>query len=201
MEQAGAKPLPTLFIRLDVQRTGAELEDALEYVNRGTEARGVRERPVKPHAFSPRRASDLDPRELFARPDLQVREGLVVLEALVELRSQVLDHAGLDEHRGDLVFGLDVVDLDDEPDPVADAQIVGRVLVPIAGGPAAEVLGLADVHDPALGILHEVDAGAGGKGPGFFRGKERRGGRRIVGHMGAFYAVGPVAGFFISTPR
>src|SRR5262249_5963960 len=152
-------PPPALVGRLDVELAGAELEDPLEDIDRHLQAAGAGERAVEANALATRLSGDLDPRELLAGPYLEVGERLVVLEIFVEPRSQVLDHPRLGKQGGDRVSRLDIVDVADEPNPVADAGVGRGLLVEVRRRPAAEVLRLPNVDDHAGGVLHQVDAG------------------------------------------
>ena len=158
MEQAGPEPPPARVVLLDVQRAGAELEDLLQDVDGAAEALGPRERAVELDAAVERLAGEVDAGEVLAGGDLQVGEGLVVLEVAVVLRLDVLDEPGFDQQGVDLAVGREEVDVGDLVDPVADAAISGCPLVEIRAGPAAQVLRLADVDHPSLGVLHQVEA-------------------------------------------
>ena len=74
---------------------------------------------------------------------------LVVLQVLVELRLDVLDQPGFDQQGVDLAVGGEEVDVGDLADQVGRAAVVGGGLEKVAAGPGAQVLGLADVDDPA----------------------------------------------------
>ena len=159
---------------------------------------GVAERAIEPDALAARLAGDLDSWELFARADLQVGEGLVVFQILVELGADVLDHPRLGEHGGDGVGGFDEVHVADEADPVADAAVVGGLLGEVRAGPRAEVLGLADVDDVPAFVLHQVDAGPGGELADL--------GDRIIGHEAAscetrVHVLYPCRGLFVLPSR
>ena len=53
------------------------------------------------------------------------------------------------------------VDVGDELDEVGGARVLGGGLGEVVAGAVAQVLGLADVEDAALRVLHQVDAGRG----------------------------------------
>ena len=158
VEQAGAEPSPAGIVLLDVQRAGAELEDPLEDLDGAAEALGPRERAVELDAAVERLAGEVDAGEVLAGRDLQVGEGLVVLEVAVVLGLDVLDQPGFHQQGVDLAVGGEELDVGDLVDPVADAAVVGGPLVEVRTGPAPQVLGLADVDDPPLGVLHQVEA-------------------------------------------
>ena len=163
VQQARPEPAPALVVRLDVERAGAELEDALQHLDRLPQALGAGERAVELDAAAPRRARELDAREVLADADLQVGERLVVLQLDVEARLDVLDQPGFQQQGIDLALGGEEVDVGDELDEVGGAAVLGGGLGEVVAGAVAQVLGLADVEDAALGVLHQVDAGRGGK--------------------------------------
>src|SRR5207248_1005050 len=102
-----------------------ELEDALEHLDGVPQRAGAGEGAVQLDAAAAGRARELDAREVLADADLQVREGLVVLEVDVEARADVLDEAGLQEQGVDLALGFEVVDVGDEADEVGGARVLG----------------------------------------------------------------------------
>ena len=120
--------------------------------------------PVELDARVPGLAGEVDPGKVLAGGDLKIGEGLVVLEVVVVLGLDVLDQPGFHQQRIDLAVGHEVVDVGDLVDPVADPPVLGRGLVEVRAGPGAQVLGLADVDHPRLGVLHEVEARRGGQG-------------------------------------
>ena len=119
-----------------------------------------------PKSFTPRSrgcAGDFDARKILARRDLQVRKRLVVFQLLVVLRLNVLDQPRFHQQGIDFAVAVDEVDVGDFLDPVGGAALGHRPFEEVAAGPAAQVLGLADVDHPAGGILHQIDAGRAGK--------------------------------------
>ena len=122
---------------------------------------GAGERAVELHPAVARLAGDLDAREVLARRDLQVGERLVVLQvarcscgwmSLISRASSSRASTSLSPARKSMS---------------ATSPIQSRMrgssaaaFVEVAAGPAAEVLRLADVDHPALGVLHQVDARA-----------------------------------------
>ena len=162
-EQAGAKPAPARVVFLDVQRAGAELEDPLQDLDRPAQALGPRERAIELDAAVERLAGEVDAGKVLAGRDLQVGKRLVVLEVAVVLGLNVLDQPRLHEQGVDLAVGGQEVDVGDLADPVADPAVGRGRLVEVRAGPAAQVLRLADVDDPPLGVLHQVEARRGGK--------------------------------------
>ena len=132
VEQAGSLERPLAV--LDVDRAGPEREQPPDEVHRLVDAgrRGVR--PEVAAAVVGQLAGALDPREVVAQGDLDVRVALVVLEPDVEPRGVALDQVGLEEERLRDRVGhreLDVGDpVDDAPDPVDLAT--DRLLLPVA---------------------------------------------------------------------
>ena len=159
VQDAGAKPAPAVVLGGDIQRAGAKLEDALEHLHRRPEALGAGEGAIELHAAAARRARELDARKLLANADLQVRERLAVLEIDVEARLNVLDEAGFHQESVDLGVGGQKVDVGDLLDHVGRTLVLLGRPGEVMPGAVTQVLGLADVDDPALGILHQVDAG------------------------------------------
>ena len=155
-----ARPLQGSLAVLDVDRAGAEREEAPDQVHRFVDAR---RRPVRPEVAAPvvdQLARPLDPREVVGQRDLDVRVALVVLEADVEARPVALDQVHLEEQRlGDRV-GLGDLDVDDPVDHAADPVDLagGRLLLPVRPDAVAQALRLADVDDVAAVVLHQVDA-------------------------------------------
>ena len=160
-----ARPLERADAVLDVDRAGPEREQPADEVHRLVDARRRGVRPEVPAAVVDELARPLDPREVVAERDLDVRVALVVLQPDVEPRAIALDEVGFEEERlGDGVGQreLDVGDaVDDAPDPVDLAA--RRLLLPVGADAAAQALRLADVHDVAASVLHQVDAGPVGK--------------------------------------
>ena len=143
-----ARPLERAHAVLDVDRAGPEREQPADEVHRLVDARRRRVRPEVAAAVVDELAGPLDPREVVAEGDLDVRVALVVLEPDVEPRLEALDEVGFEEQRlGDRVGQgeLDVDDpVDDAPDPVDLAA--RRLLLPVAADAVAQALRLADVQ-------------------------------------------------------
>ena len=99
----------------------------------------------------------------------EVGEGLVVLQADVEPRVDVLDQAVLGEQGFPLAFALDDVEVVDDVEQalLLEAQ-VGRG-DEIARDAIGEAGGFADVLHDAPGVLHEVDAGCFRQAAGLFQ--------------------------------
>ena len=131
----------------------------MQHLNGSPQAAGAGERAVKLYAAPPGRAGEFHARKLLAHADLQVGKGLVVLEVDVEARLDILDQAGFHQQRVDLGLRLDKIDIGDDLDKVGGAHVLGGDLREIVARAIAQVLGFADVDDPYLGILHQVNAG------------------------------------------
>src|SRR5262249_47463447 len=104
VQKARPEPAPARIVFLDVERAGAEFEDALQHLDRRPQALGAREGTVELDAAPPRRPRELHARVILAHADLQVREALVVFQVDVEARLDVLDQPGL--HQEGVDFGL-----------------------------------------------------------------------------------------------
>ena len=198
-----ARPLERADAVLDVDRARPEREEPADQVHRFVDARRRGVRPEVAAAVVDQLAGALDPREVVAQRDLDVRVALVVLEPDVEARPVALDQVGLEQERLRDRIGLGDLDVrdpvDDAPDPVDLAT--ERLLLPVRADAVAQALRLADVDDVAARVLHEVHArlvgqlGEGGselgghrpmlppRGPE--RRKPRRGGRGFRGSCGA----------------
>src|SRR5207245_562042 len=184
VQDARPEPAPALVVRVDVQGAGAEPEDPLQHLYGGAQALGTRERTVKPHAALPGRARELDAWKRLADADLQIRKRLIVLQLDVETRLNVLDQARLEQQGVDLAVSGEEVDVGYQLDQVAGPRILGGRLGEIVASPVAQVLGLADIQNAALGILHEIDPGLGRKLPGLFHQRQsvRISARRYIRH-------------------
>ncbi len=126
-----------------------ELEEPLQHIHRVLQALGTGERTVEPHTTAARRAGELDAWIVLTHADLQVGKRLVVLQADVEARLNVLDEPGFQQQGIDFAFGSKVVDVGNERHEVGGAVVFQRGLGEVVGGPVAQVLRLADVEDDA----------------------------------------------------
>ena len=108
-----------------------------------------------------RAAPDHDPRELLGQRDRQPRVGLVVAVLHVEARVELLDPGVLQLQRLDLGADDGPLDRGRGGHHRRGARVqVGEVLE-VRRQPGAQVLGLADVDDPAAGVAEPVDARRG----------------------------------------
>ena len=114
VQQARPKPTPAVVVGADVQRTGAELEEALQHLHRLPQRAGAGERAVELDAAPPRRPRELDAREFFAYSDLQIGKCLVVLQLDVETRLHVLDEPRFEKQGVHLAVGGQEIDVGDE---------------------------------------------------------------------------------------
>src|SRR5262249_58945275 len=71
VQNARAKPAPARVIRLDVERAGAELENALEHVEGKAQSLGARERAIELDAAAARLSRKLAAREVLAIANCQ----------------------------------------------------------------------------------------------------------------------------------
>src|SRR5262249_37162160 len=154
-------PAPAAVLGIDVQRAGAELEQTLQHLHRLTQTASTGEGAIELDAAAAWHASEFDTRKVLAHSNLKIRKRLVVLQLDIEARLHVLDEPGFHEQGIHLAVGLDEIDVGDDLDQVAGARILGGRFREVVGGAIAEVLRLADVNDPALVILHQIDAGRG----------------------------------------
>ena len=116
-EEAGPKPPPSFILFVDIQRAGAKLEDALQDLNRPSQASGAGERPVQFDAPITGFPRNLDPREVLVRCDLKVGKTFVVFEFLVVLGLDVLDEARFGKDGIHFTFALQKVRVTDLMDP------------------------------------------------------------------------------------
>ena len=114
-------------------------------------------------------AGDEDLGEAIGERELDVGVGLVVAEQDVEARLALLDEVVFKRQRFVLVGDEDVVEVDGLAHERAGFGVGLRGLEQVGADARAQVLGLADVDDLALGVLVEVDAGLGGQSDGFSR--------------------------------
>ena len=150
---------------LDVDRAGPEREEPADQVHQFVDARRRGVRPEVAAAVVDQLARPLDPRELVAEGDLDVRVALVVLEPDVEARPVALDQVGFEQQGLRDRVGLGHLDVDDPVDDAADAVDLAarRLLLPVRADATAQALRLADVDDVAARVLHEIDAGLVGQ--------------------------------------
>ena len=113
-------------------------------------------------------AGDEDLGVAVAHGELDVGVGLVVAEEDVEAGLALLDEVIFEGQRFAFIGYGDVVDVDGLAHERAGFAIVDLVGFEEVGADAgAEVFGLADVDDFALGVFVEVAAGRGGDGADF----------------------------------
>ena len=179
-------------VGLDVELAGAVLEDALQQGHRGAQRMHAGERPEHARPLEPRVgriAGDVDPGELVADRDGEVREGLVVAEQLVEPRVDVLHQPALEEQR--LPLGLAFQDLEIR-DHVQHGLLAGAQVGTgdeVAPHPVGQAGGFPHVQDLPLGVLHQVDAGDLGQGPGLVGQPAQAVGPWFSGHSGKSYGA------------
>ena len=112
-------------------------------------------------------AGDEDFGEAVGEGELDVGVGLVVAQQDVEARLALLDEVVFEGERFVLVGDEDVVDVDGLAHERAGFGVGLRGFKQVGADAGAQVLGLADVDDLALGVLVEVHAGLGGEGADF----------------------------------
>jgi hypothetical protein len=96
-EQARPKPSPTGVAFLDVERTGPELENLLENLNRPSETLGSWKRSVELDPSVEWFSREVDSGKIIAGRDLKVRERLVVLQVLIVLGLNIFDEPGFEK--------------------------------------------------------------------------------------------------------
>ncbi len=101
VQNAGAKEPAFRVVFADVQLAGSELEDFLQDYEHLSEVFGPGEGSEQPASAMAGLAGDIDPRKIVAGGDFEVGKCLVVHEVGVVRRPDVLDQAGLLEHRID----------------------------------------------------------------------------------------------------
>ena len=169
VEQARAKEPAAGVVFADVEVAGAEFERLLEQRHRLLQRVDAGERPVKFHPLLARLAGDVHAGELFVGRDHQVGEGLVVEQPGVVARLDVLDEPVFGQQRLDFALGLQDVEVDDVLDKARFLVLELHPTLKVAANAVAQRGRLADVDDPALVVLHQVDAGGFRQGFGFFR--------------------------------
>src|SRR6185437_1255757 len=101
--------------------------------------------------------------------ELDVGIGLVVAQQDVEARLALLDEVVFERERLVLVGDRDVLEVHGLAHQRAGLGVSLRGGEEVAPHPGAQILGLADVNDLALGVLVEVTAGARGQGTDFLQ--------------------------------
>ncbi len=157
-EQAG--PAAGFGAFQDAGAAAADREDAQQGVHGVPDGAGGVRAEV-PGALAPIAAQDLDARVLLAHGDGQVRVGFVVPEHHVEAGLEFLDPGVFELQRLELAAHHGPLDAAGRVDHrVGFGQQPGRV-GEVGVQPRAEVLGLADVDDPAVRIAEAVHARVG----------------------------------------
>ena len=112
-------------------------------------------------------AGDEDFGEAVGEGELDVGVGFVVAEQDIEAGLALLDEVVFKGQRLVLVGDQDVVEIDGLAHQRAGFGVGLRGFKQIGPHAGAQVLGLADVDDLALGVFVEVNAGLGGEGADF----------------------------------
>ena len=142
MQQAGAEPLPTLVVGVDIERTGAELEDFLQHLDRPAKLPWTGERPVKLRIAAFRLAGELHAGKILANVDFQVGERFAVAQIAVVLGENILDEPGFHQQGVDFALRFEKVDIADFPHESGRALIFGGRLEEIAARPARRFFAL-----------------------------------------------------------
>jgi len=159
VQQARAEVTPPGGAPLDVQRAGAEPEYPLHRLDGRPQVRRAGERAEQRRAFGPGLAREVDAGEIVADRDLQVREGLVVLQLDVEPRLHVLDEPRFGQDRVHLALGLEEVDVGYQRHQVPRPDVRRGGFAEVVRHPLSQAFGLPHVQHAALLVLHQVDAG------------------------------------------
>ena len=110
---------------------------------------------------------DIHARKALAKRELDVRISFVVAQKDVVARLLLLDEVVLERQRFLVVVDDDVVDVDGLAHERAGLGVGQGFVREIVTDAGAQILGLADINDLAFGVLVQVHAGRGGKGPNF----------------------------------
>ena len=157
VEEAGAKEAAFLVGGEDFEAAGAEAKDALENLDDAAEVGAAEEGSVEFAAWS-RGAGGIDGGEVVGEGDFEVREGFVIGLAGVVGRLDVLDESRFVEDGFDFAAAFEIGDVGDAAGHLGDPGAAGGGEVggglEVGGGAVAEGLGLADVEDAAVGVLH-----------------------------------------------
>ena len=81
----------------------------------------------------------------------------------------ILDQSRLHQQRVHLGVGWYVVDIGNQGNHVSGASVLSRGTAEVAARPAIEILCLADINHPALGVFHQINARRVRKTPHFLR--------------------------------
>ncbi len=182
VEEAGAEEFFAGVFLEDFEMAGAEFEDALEMLDGIFEGGGGGEGAGAFGAGGGGLAGDEDAGVIVAGGDFEIGVGFVVEEAGVEAGLDVFNEAVFDEEGFDFGIGGEGVEVGDEFEEellAVGAEIGGGDEV--GADAVAEVAGFTDVDDDATGVFHEVDAGRGGEGFGFFAEAWEAGGSGFIG--------------------
>lgn len=169
VEEAGAEEAFAIIFFEDFEVAGAELEDALEVLDSFFKGVAAGEGAVEFGAGVGGLAGDVDAGIIVTRGDFKIGVGFIIEEPGVEAGLNVFDEAVFGEEGFDFRIageGVEVGDVFEKELFAVKAQVGGGDKV--RANAVAEGTGLADVDDDAAGVFHEVNAGGGGEGFGFF---------------------------------
>jgi hypothetical protein len=156
-EQARAPLL--LGAAVHARRAGAHGEDPQQQVDRLADRPRVRVGPEVARALALGAPHDLDPRDLLAERDREEGVGLVVAVLDVEPRVELLDPRVLERKRLDLGAHDGPLDRGRRREHRLGALVQVRDVLEVARQARSQILGLADVDDPPLGVEEAVHAG------------------------------------------
>ncbi len=195
------------LIALDRHRAFAELEEAFQEIERALRRAARRDRPEVAAAIVRHAPRDDDARPLLVR-DLQIRIGLVVFEEDIVVRLVPLDQFVFEDQRLARRVGADHLEIGDPAHEFARLARHRAGRAEVRADAIAQRLRLADVDHLPFGILHQIDAGRGGKRRQAIgelmplAGPPRRGGREASpppSVMPGFLNGGQVGNFFFDS--
>jgi len=144
---------------VDLDRTGPQLKMAIDHLDRGSSQRGGQIGAKIAGFIPPHSSSQKDPRVFFTGGDLQVKEGLVVLQTDIQQGLVLFDQRTFQYKRFDFGIGEDDVQVTGISRQVCRFEVGGAPFLKIGANPMAKVFPLADVDDLAAGVMKKVDPG------------------------------------------
>ena len=159
----------TRVVAVEVDLAAWDQEAAMDHVDEAVRQVARKVRAEVGRAVLAQAARDEDLGVAVGERELDVRVGLVVAQQDVEARLALLDEVVLEREGLVLVGDGDVLEIHGLAHQRAGLGIGLRGRKEVAAHTRAQVLGLADIDDLALGVLVEITAGAGGQGSDFLQ--------------------------------
>ena len=166
IEKAGAEEFLARIGFEYLQVAGAKFEGPLEVLDSFFELINAGEWAIEFDAFGAGDAGDVDAGIIIVERDHQVGVGLVIDEANIKARLDVLDEAVFREERFDFAIGLERFEIDDVLEQAGFGVLELGAGLEIGTDAVAQGRGLAHINHSAFVILHEVDAGGFGEALG-----------------------------------